>query len=386
MKRQVIFYGAFDRYNYGDNLMPILLKKYFEKYHQTLVEDIDFVFSSIKKSDLSIYKCIPTIPMYELLEAPENSTVIVVGGEVLGATAGILFTHVQDNASLRQVVLLVKRLSPRLLNRIAKIFYKPVWDYPYVVNKSSYKNRVKVVYNTVGGKPDKTQFEVIKQADYISSRDDRTYNYLKDCASSHLVPDSVLMASGVLEHDFLISNIRSEIRELTSNNYISVQACPYKVGFTDEQLAAKIDAFMAVDNTKVILLPIGYASGHDDAIFLKNVKSLCKSEVLLLDQLNVWEIMFIISRSQAFFGTSLHGVITAMSFGVAHFSLNSEIEKLTSFLNTWSVYPFNQPVDDADISNAVTKVESEHLESLKVSVSNAQVIIFKSLKDISSIL
>ncbi len=109
MKRQVIFYGAFDRYNYGDNLMPILLKKYFEKYHQTLVEDIDFVFSSIKKSDLSIYKCIPTIPMYELLEAPENSTVIVVGGEVLGATAGILFTHVQDNASLRQVVLLVKR-------------------------------------------------------------------------------------------------------------------------------------------------------------------------------------------------------------------------------------------------------------------------------------
>ncbi|EMP5826257.1 polysaccharide pyruvyl transferase family protein, partial [Klebsiella aerogenes] len=52
MKRQVIFYGAFDRYNYGDNLMPILLKKYFEKYHQTLVEDIDFVFSSIKKSDL----------------------------------------------------------------------------------------------------------------------------------------------------------------------------------------------------------------------------------------------------------------------------------------------------------------------------------------------
>ncbi|MRT49950.1 polysaccharide pyruvyl transferase family protein [Raoultella sp. RIT712] len=386
MKRQVIFYGAFDRYNYGDNLMPILLKKYFEKYHENVIKDIDFVFSSIKKSDLSVYKCIPTIPMRELLRAPENSTIIVVGGEVLGATAGILFTHVQDKESLRKVVLLIKKISPRLLNRIAKIFYKPVWNYPYVVDKNSFKNRVNIVYNTVGGKPDKTQFDVIRQADYISSRDDRTYSYLKDCVSSCLVPDSVLMASGVLEPGFLISNVRPEIRDLVSDNYISVQACPYKVGFTDAQLANEIDNFTAMGNAKVILLPIGYASGHDDALFLRNVKSLCKSEVLLLDELNVWEIMFIISKSQAFFGTSLHGVITAMSFGVAHFSLNSKIEKLTSFLNTWSVYPFNQPIDNADLSSAVVKVQCEHLESLKSSVANAQNIIFKSLKDISAIL
>lgn len=32
-KRQVILYGAFDRYNYGDNLMPILLEMYFKKQH-----------------------------------------------------------------------------------------------------------------------------------------------------------------------------------------------------------------------------------------------------------------------------------------------------------------------------------------------------------------
>ena len=43
-KRQVILYGAFDRYNYGDNLMPILLEMYFNRYHEDKVKDIEFVF------------------------------------------------------------------------------------------------------------------------------------------------------------------------------------------------------------------------------------------------------------------------------------------------------------------------------------------------------
>lgn len=74
MKRQVILYGAFDRYNYGDNLMPILLVKYFEEYHEDKLSDIEFVFSSISKSNLSQYKCLETVPMNHLLDAPTGST------------------------------------------------------------------------------------------------------------------------------------------------------------------------------------------------------------------------------------------------------------------------------------------------------------------------
>ncbi|MDM9677899.1 polysaccharide pyruvyl transferase family protein, partial [Raoultella planticola] len=290
MKRQVILYGAFDRYNYGDNLMPILLQKYFEKYHKDLILETEIIFSSIRKSDLSNYKCMPTVSMGTLLSAPENSTVIVVGGEVLGATVGILFTHVQDNIFSEKVVQLIKKISPRLLNEIAKICYKPVWNYPYIVDKTSFSNNIKVIYNTVGGKPDSSQLEIIKQAEYISSRDDRTYDYLKDSFTTNLVPDSVLMASGVLDNDFLLSNIRPDIKKLADENFISVQACPYKVQFTESQLSKELDRVIISHGTKVVLLPIGYASGHDDALFLKKVKLLCESDVLLLDDLNVWEI------------------------------------------------------------------------------------------------
>ena len=182
------------------------------------------------------------------------------------------------------------------------------------------------------------------------------------------------------------SNIRPCIKEFTSGDFISVQACPYKVEFTEEKLAAELDRIAGSQNKKVILLPIGYASGHDDVVFLRKVKSMSKNDFLLLDDLNVWEIMYVISKSKAFFGTSLHGVITAMSFGVAHFSLNGNIDKLTSFLNTWSVYPFNIPLENADIAKAIDNVEGEHIASLKLSVKNAQSIIFKSLNDVTSIL
>lgn len=79
-KRQVILYGAFDWYNYGDNLMPILLEMYFKKQHEDKIKNIDFVFASIKDSDLRNYDCKQTVAMRKLLNAPNDSTVILVGG------------------------------------------------------------------------------------------------------------------------------------------------------------------------------------------------------------------------------------------------------------------------------------------------------------------
>ncbi|WP_312779282.1 polysaccharide pyruvyl transferase family protein, partial [Escherichia coli] len=86
-----------------------------------------------------------------------------------------------------------------------------------------------------------------------------------------------------------------------------------------------------------VLLPIGYASGHDDVIFLREVQKLAKTELKLEYELNIWEIMYFLSHSQSFYGTSLHGIITAMSFGVPHFCIDKRIEKITSFVQTWSV-------------------------------------------------
>lgn len=386
MKRKVVLYGAFDRYNYGDNLMPILLEMYLKKNHAEKMKDVDFVFSSIKKSDLSKYKCMPTIPMRNLLDIPDNSSVIVVGGEVLGASVGILYTHVQDNILVTKALRFIRRVSPLLLDKFAKSQYDAVWDYPYIPIKKSFNNNVKVIYNTVGGTPNLKQQGNVKQADYITSRDQRTYDFVSKFCQTKLVPDSVLMASKIINDDFFEVQVRKEVKELLKNDFISVQACPYKVEFTAKEMADELDATIERHGVNVVLLPIGYASGHDDVIFLKKVQEQASKKMLLLDDLNVWEIMYVIARSKAFYGTSLHGVITAMSFLVPHFSINKKIEKLTSFVKTWSVAPYNQPLTVNQISSSFGALSGQVDDELIKAIDKAQGIIHESLDEMANII
>ncbi|WP_242506291.1 polysaccharide pyruvyl transferase family protein [Serratia liquefaciens] len=386
-QRQVILYGAFDRYNYGDNLMPILLEMYFMQKHPEKYKCFDFVFSSIKGSDLSRFDCKPSVAMAQLLDVVEGSTVIVVGGEVLGADIGTLYMHVQDNKLIYRTLRAIRRFSHGAIIKIARNRYKSVWDYPYIPNKSSFSNNVKVVYNTVGGTPDITQIKVLESADYISVRDDRTYKALSGIPSRHLVPDSVLMVSKIADMNFISSKVRDEIRDLLENKkIITVQACPYKVKFTERELADELSTIAGNKNYTVILLPIGYASGHDDALFLRKVKNCTENDFILLDDLTVWEIMYVIANSDVFYGTSLHGVITAMSFGVSHFCINSDITKLVSFLETWSVAPFTKPIGVTQMAEVLDEITDESISNMKVSVERAQKIIFDSLDDISKIL
>ncbi|EPY4320348.1 polysaccharide pyruvyl transferase family protein [Klebsiella quasipneumoniae] len=386
MKYTIVLYGAFDRYNYGDNLMPILFEMYMVKNHPDIEQRANFIYASIQDSDLSCYGCKPTIAMNRLLDIPSGSTVVVVGGEVLGANVGTLYTHVQNSLLVTQALRFIRKLSPSLLNRIALRRYKAVWEYPYIPDIKDFENKIKVIYNTVGGNPINAQRENVISATYVSARDNRTYNNLKEFSQPVLVPDSVLMASTIIDDSFFDSVVRHEVRQIVANDFISIQACPYKVNFSATQLASELETVSSKYSLKVVLLPIGYASGHDDVVFLQKVNACANNNFILLDDLNVWEIMYIISKSKVFYGTSLHGVITAMSFCVPHYSINSGIEKLTSFLQTWSIYPYNTPITIDKISESIESSRCEGVNNLERATKNAQSIIRASLDDIAAIL
>ncbi|HHE8550723.1 TPA: polysaccharide pyruvyl transferase family protein [Escherichia coli] len=387
MNDKVILYGAYDRYNYGDNLMPILLERFLKMNFPDKTRTIDFIYASIDSSDLSKYKCYSSIAMKDLLYTQHNSSIIVVGGEVLGADVGTLYTHVQQSQFYTRILKKIRRFQPKLLSTIAKIFYPAVWDYPYIPQKASFKNNVKVIYNTVGGVPVSSQTKYIAQAEYISARDRRTYEEVTKWASAELVPDSVLIASKIIDDQFMQDFVRKEIIDYcAANKFITVQACPYKVNFSAQDLAYQLDIVKSQLSIDVVLLPIGYASGHDDVIFLREVQKLAKTELKLEYELNIWEIMYFLSHSHSFYGTSLHGIITAMSFGVPHFCIDKRIEKITSFVQTWSVGPFTQPISIFNIKDSVSKMNDYDNSDLLKSVEYAQQIISESLKKISHIL
>lgn len=388
--RIVVFYGAFDRYNYGDNLMPILFEMYLRKFHHGKLDNINFMYSSIKDSDLSEYDCKPTVAMQSLIDTdalPENSTIVVVGGEVLRADVSTLFLHVQHSHSVVKLLKIVKRIFPSFLVKIAKIKYGTYWDYPYIPDSSSFRKKINIVYNTVGGEPHSSQIDKIGKSEYVSVRDKRTYQALSAFNNIHLVPDSVLMVSSIIDHEFLEKKVRSDIVNYVKNRkYIVLQACPYKVNFSAKEVADELNLVSEQYNIDIVLLPIGYASGHDDIVFLEKVLSYYKEKFILFDGLSVWEIMYIIASSAGFYGTSLHGVITAMSFHVPHYCINSDIKKLVSFLDTWSVSPYNKPIKINEIHETINKSSDKSIVELQTAVNKAQKIIFNSIDDISDIL
>ena len=53
------------------------------------------------------------------------------------------------------------------------------------------------------------------------------------------------------------------------------------------------------------------------------------------ENINIYEIMYLIKNSKLFIGTSLHGLITSISYGIPHMAYTNKIEKQIKFLNTW---------------------------------------------------
>ncbi|HAQ26949.1 MAG TPA: polysaccharide pyruvyl transferase family protein, partial [Pseudomonas sp.] len=82
-RASVIVYGAYDRHNYGDLLFAIILKRYLEANERFRVQ-----VAATKKSNLSRYGALPTVPLKKALEATRSqpkTLLIVAGGECLTA-------------------------------------------------------------------------------------------------------------------------------------------------------------------------------------------------------------------------------------------------------------------------------------------------------------
>lgn len=362
LKKQIILYGAYDRYNYGDNLMPIIFRMYIEKYHPNILNNFQLTFCSIGESDLSKYDCYKTSKIKSVLDsAPDGSLLVVIGGEVLCASNLALFLHMQNSDFMHGLVKTAKFFLRRHLTLITKKVYGTDWEFPYIPPKIAFKNDVKIAYNTVGGEisslPLAAKKDVISRlnsADYISVRDKRTEKNLSNINDINLYPDSVFLISDIISTNFLADKVHHKIKSIINNPYFCFQASPHKVGDNIENVVRSLKKISEKRKEKIVLLPIGYASGHDDTQYLESVAQELHGEAIVLKGLNVWEIMYAIRNSQLFIGTSLHGIITAMAFNIPHFGLNPEISKVNSFLKDWSIAPFNKSLELEKISDVAS--------------------------------
>ncbi|MEY8215676.1 MAG: polysaccharide pyruvyl transferase family protein [Colwellia sp.] len=377
--KEIVILGAFDRYNYGDNIMPILFEMFLEKFYPTVSDRYSLVYTALTESDLSRYKAKKTKAIADVfLKADDVHSIIVIGGEVLCASSTTLFLHMDENVNLASIIRAIKN---KKLSIISDVFcawhYRLPWEYPYIPKKI--KSDVKVAFNTVGGGVSSLALgprvhgvrQRLRDADFLSVRDSRTLKSLKGFCDPSVFPDSAIAMSYFATDEFLKENCRQDFTNLMQDDdYICFQAAPEKSGTSPEKCMDMLRLISKEHGLKIKLCPIGYANGHDDLMFLRKIEELSDGEFSLHYDLNVWEIMSVIRYSKLYIGTSLHGAITALSYSVPHLGLNPNILKLECFLSDWSIEPFNRCYSVDDMSGVVGVALKVCIENFRVHSNN----------------
>ncbi len=352
--------GPHDRINFGDFLFPIMLDFALSKTFNSKIELKKFSLVKADFSHLGAFSSNSYKVLTKSINNNEIDTVIVAGGESLTARWNNLYSYINpyydklyQNTNLR---------NNRLVRNIPKFILGNKTEFPFIINNLNYtKKNIRHYYNAVGGASglNKNQINVLKSANLVGLRDLASFEYLEKNnlkENIFLVPDSAIILSDVYP-----------INELPINNfgeYIFLQLSNYKHENKIDDIISQLEKLLSEGN-KIILCPIGTAKGHEDHIILKKIKeNISRDNLILVEgQPTIKEIISYIVNSKLYIGTSLHGVITAMSYAVPYIALNPKQSKLTSFLKTWSIPELNLAGELDSFYSKINQIDFENIKS-----------------------
>jgi len=373
----ILIIGAFDRYNYGDLLFPLVIERQLSTY----MAGFEFEYFGLVESDLSAVGGLPTKGLqdfYKRCSDPNRPVhVIIAGGEALGVTWNSLY------AALDPLFQKINKRHVKInkvidLNALTRKILKGKTTLPFAFDKTDFVGVQSVILNSLGGSGlspavfEKYHFfkGKLQNADYFAVRDQITIDNLEKIqVKADLFPDSAILMSAFYPLDFLRERVTSEVADYVDKNkgnYVFAQINKKTTRGHTDSIASGLDEIFQKRNTKICLCPIGKALNHDDHEALQEIGSLMKSPFTYFDADNIWDIMYLIANSKCYVGTSLHGAITALSYCVAHVGL--KVEKLDAYLATWGVEGNQRSVEFTEIYDqfeVATSISKESWEASK---------------------
>lgn len=336
-----------DRFNYGDLLFAHILQFYFSK----LFDEI--IFCSTSSNDLSKLggHKVSGYNILDKLSKNDTNVVIVAGGACIGIDWATILGYTKPKLNfLMKIIYKIEYhtgdngyLRFAFMKLVRKMCHlKTV--YPFTPGKNEILNSDLIIYNSLGGPGigqnilfERSQIarNILHTVDYISVRDELSQLCLKNMGvDSRLVADSAILMSKVFSEQDLEKYISKDMKILKNKYYLFFQ--------TNLQLGRKyLNEFVemlkqVIDKIgcHIILCPIGIAPGHSDNIALEELYNYLPNEnCTLVKNVTVWNIMWLISHACIYVGSSLHGAITSMSFGVPYVCYGPD--KLKKYLDTW---------------------------------------------------
>jgi len=342
--------GAFDRFNYGDVLFPVILDEVLRRYQCPWPRS----FHATRQSDLTGHggkRTRPLRALFQELQLPPESVVIVAGGEVLDAD----WTGTLENVLSGPMSIFLGQLRDRCgrtcANHIARLLSGTRLECPWILSPDDFDAPVRVAYNAVGGSslgklpaPVRARIEEkLARAAYLSVRDRQIQQQLEASQSrlfAHLAPDSAVLMSLFYPRECLASLARGVggLLDPVREGYLCFQINKSLGSSQAPLIAQELERVHRRLGLGVLFLPNGRARNHEDQVALAQIHALMHTPAVFANgELGIFDIMSLIAGSTVYAGTSLHGNLSALSFGVPHVGLTQQVPKLEAFLQTWDL-------------------------------------------------
>lgn len=374
VKSNILIIGAFDRFNYGDLLFPLVIEAQLNTYEQPF----DVSFFGIVDSDLSALGGKPTESIqafYERCnEGRDRTSIIVAGGEAVAVTWSSLLL------ALNKLYKRTHRFHHHInkvfdLNGFAKRVLHGQTELPFVFTPSDFRSVDHVIFNSLGGSElDPVVFDryprlrdQLRQVNYFAVRDDATQrNLMAQGVETSLYPDSAILMSKFYPSPLLAERVSPPIGRYVAEKqgtYLFFQIKNNHAKGRETSIARQLDAIVdRYPDVHLCFCPIGKALNHDDHLALQRIAPLLKQPCTVFEEVTIWDIMYLIAHARVYMGTSLHGAITAMSYAVPYVGL--AVPKLNSYLHTWGVAETNHTVRLDELQEGFQKAMGIDLASL----------------------
>lgn len=373
---KVLIIGAFDRYNYGDLLFPLIIEKQLATYGR----DFDAHYYGMVNSDLRALGGKPTADIrafYQACDTPGSHTsIIVAGGEAVAVTWNSLLLAL--NGLFKRTHRFHGRVGKVIdLNAFARWVLGGKTELPFVFTTADFAHVNQVVFNSLGGSELNTTLfsrfpqlaDRLRRVDYFAVRDRATEVALAaQDIPTQLFPDSAILMAKFFPREVLADRVSRAVATYVDKNrgqYVFFQAKDNHSRKKERLIASQLDQLTTHTCCSICFCPIGKALNHDDHIALQRIAPYLTTKPAIFDDVSIWDIMYLIANAKVYAGTSLHGAITAMSYAVPYVGI--EVVKLNSYLKTWGIDGLNRAVPFSELCDQAQTAMQADPRALRLS-------------------
>jgi polysaccharide pyruvyl transferase WcaK-like protein len=342
--------GTFDVENYGDLLYPVLFERMLRKRNQAW-EVHKFSFIHTESMQGCGYITRPVQPLFSSNQERLRA-LVVGGGDLLRTDWNLVASHYRSiylrrkgGFPLRDLPVLFARLLGKRVDFAAQ-FRSRHMNYPavgpFIIDPAKLSNVKLVAYCSCGvpfpfGEDVRSQVaNVINKSSFIYLRDRQSRDRLVEAGVQqeiHVGPDLIVALSDffdpVVERERGRSILQKQGVDIR-RHILCVQCRPQQKRDTLE-LAEQLRAYQERTACDVILIPIGRCHGDED--YLKELARTSCGAFKYIEIYSIFDILSVLAACNIFLGTSLHGNITAFSFGIPHLFAPIAVAKADGFLD-----------------------------------------------------